>query len=74
MSQPEELDLRPGDHYDQFEIIRPLGRGSYARVFAARHPNYPNPIALKLSRVPLTSEPPAIPALRDIRARVRRGM
>ena len=70
MTQPaiEELDLRPGDHYDQFEIIRPLGRGSYARVFAARHPNYPNPIALKLSRVPLTTETAAIRALREIRA------
>jgi serine/threonine protein kinase len=68
MAQPEELDLRPGDHYDQFEIIRPLGRGSYARVFAARHPSYPNPIALKLSRTPLTSETTAIRALREIRA------
>jgi len=70
MPQPalEELDLRPGDRYDQFEIIRPLGRGSYARVFAARHPSYPGPIALKLSRVPLTSETTAIRALREIRA------
>jgi serine/threonine protein kinase len=70
MPQPaiEELDLRPGDHYDQFEIIRPLGRGSYARVFAARHPAYADPIALKLSRTPLTSETTAIRALREIRA------
>lgn len=64
----EELELRPGDRYDQFEIIRPLGGGSYARVFAARHPAYPTPIALKLSRVPLTSETTAIRALREIRA------
>lgn len=70
MPQPaiEELDLRPGDRYDQFEIIRPLGRGSYARVFAARHPAYAEPIALKLSRAPLTSETTAIRALREIRA------
>jgi serine/threonine protein kinase len=70
MSPPaiEELDLRPGDRYDQFEIIRPLGRGSYARVFAARHPAYAEPIALKLSRVPLTNETMAIRALREIRA------
>ena len=64
----EELDLRPGDHYDDFEIVRALGKGSYARVFAARHPNYPRPIALKLSRVPLSSEVTAIRAIREIRA------
>ena len=65
---PDELDLQPGDRYDQFEILRPLGRGSYARVFAARHPNYPEPVALKISRVVLTSETQAIRALREIRA------
>src|SRR5690554_1911266 len=74
MTKPaiEELELRPGDHYDQFEIVRVLGKGSYARVFAARHPNYPGGpgglIALKLSRTPLTSETTAIRALREIRA------
>jgi serine/threonine protein kinase len=70
MNQPvlEELDLGPGDHYGQFEIIKALGRGSYARVFAARHPNYPIPIALKVSRTPLTNETTAIRALREIRA------
>ncbi len=70
MTQPasEELDLRPGDRYGEFEILRPLGRGSYARVFAARHPGYAEPIALKLSRAPLTNETTAIRALREIRA------
>jgi serine/threonine protein kinase len=71
MTQPaiEELELRAGDRYDDFEIVRPLGKGSYARVFAARHPHFPDQIiALKLSRAPLTSETTAIRALREIRA------
>jgi len=64
----QELELRPGDFYDQFEILAVLGKGSYARVFAVRHPDYPGgPVALKLSRVPLTSETTAIRALREIR-------
>ncbi|PRP99371.1 Serine/threonine-protein kinase PknB [Enhygromyxa salina] len=65
----EELDLRRGDHYDQFEILAVLGRGSYARVFAARHPSFGDRVvALKISRVPLDSEITAIRALREIRA------
>jgi len=64
----EELDLGPGDHYEGFEILRVLGKGSYARVFSARHANYAQPIALKISRVPLSSEVTAIRALREIRA------
>ena len=64
----EELSLEPGDHYDDFEIVRVLGRGSYARVFAAKHPSYERAIALKISRVPLNSEVTAIRAIREIRA------
>jgi serine/threonine protein kinase len=64
----EELALRPGDFYGEFEILAVLGRGSYARVFAVRHPKYEHTIALKISRVPLTSETNAIRALREIRA------
>lgn len=64
----EELALRPGDFYGEFEIVTVLGRGSYARVFAVRHPKYEQIIALKISRVPLTSETNAIRALREIRA------
>ena len=64
----EELNLEPGDRYDDFVIEKVLGRGSYARVFAARHPSYAEPIALKISRVPLSSEVTAIRALREIRA------
>jgi serine/threonine protein kinase len=64
----DELALRPGDFYGEFEILAVLGRGSYARVFAVRHPKYEGTIALKISRVPLTSETNAIRALREIRA------
>ncbi|PRQ05081.1 serine/threonine-protein kinase [Enhygromyxa salina] len=65
----EELELRAGDRYDDFEILAVLGRGSYARVFAAQHPSYGDRvIALKISRVPLSSETTAIRALREIRA------
>jgi serine/threonine protein kinase len=64
----EELALKPGDFYGEFEILAVLGRGSYARVFAVRHPRYEQTIALKVSRVPLTSETHAIRALREIRA------
>ena len=65
----EELDLRRGDRYDGFEIVSVLGRGSYARVFAAQHPNFGDRIvALKLSRIPINGETMAIRALREIRA------
>jgi serine/threonine protein kinase len=62
-----ELDLRPGHRYGEFEILRLLGRGAFARVFAARSPNFPKPVAVKLSRVPITDEATAIRALREIR-------
>jgi serine/threonine protein kinase len=70
MAQPvtDEIELHPGERYGEFEILRPLGRGSYARVFAARHPNFAQEVALKLSRAPLTNETQAIRALREIRA------
>ena len=65
----DEISLRPGDRYEGFEILAVLGRGSYARVFAARHPSFgERTIALKISRVPITSETMAIRALREIRA------
>ncbi|PRP99370.1 Serine/threonine-protein kinase PknB [Enhygromyxa salina] len=62
----EELDLSPGDHYGEFEILAALGQGSFARVFAARSPAFEAPVALKLSRAPLTDEATAVRALREI--------
>jgi serine/threonine protein kinase len=64
---PEELDLAPGDHYGEFEILATLGSGGFARVFKARSPAFPDPIALKISRVPVTDEATAVRALREIR-------
>ncbi len=63
----EELHLAPGDHYGEFEILRVLGQGGFARVFEARSPNHTGPVALKISRVPVTDEATAIRALREIR-------
>ncbi|MFO7565708.1 MAG: FHA domain-containing serine/threonine-protein kinase [Enhygromyxa sp.] len=68
MSEPSvEIDLRPGMRYGEFEIIRVLGRGAFARVFKVRSPNFDEPVALKLSRAPITEEAMAIRALREIR-------
>jgi len=61
-----EVELSPGERYGEFEIIRTLGHGAFARVFMARSPNFDKPIALKLSRAPLTDEAMAIRALREI--------
>ena len=63
----DELELDPGDRYGDFEILEVLGRGSFARVFAARSSQFEQTVALKLSRVPVTDEATAIRALREIR-------
>ena len=62
-----DFELEPGDRYGDFEILAILGRGAFARVYSARSPGYPEPIALKISKEPITDEPTAIRALREIR-------
>ena len=62
-----DLVLEPGDRYGEFEIIRSLGAGSFAQVFAVRSPQFPEPVALKISHTPITSEDAAIRALREVR-------
>ncbi|EDM81818.1 serine/threonine-protein kinase PknA [Plesiocystis pacifica SIR-1] len=57
----------PGDRYDEFVILRELGTGSFARVYAAMSPDYEDPIALKLSRSVLGDEATALRALREVR-------
>jgi serine/threonine-protein kinase len=68
MSEPSvEIDLSPGQRYGEFEILEVLGRGAFARVFKVRSPQFAKPVALKLSRGPITEEAMAIRALREIR-------
>ena len=59
--------VRPGDRYEGFEIVRALGEGTFAWVFEARHADYAEPVALKVSRTPVDSEETALRALREIR-------
>ena len=67
MSTISELQLYPGDRYAGFEIVAKLGSGAFARVFAARHPDYRGLVAIKVSRDPITDETTALRALREIR-------
>lgn len=62
-----EGEPRPGDRYGEFEILRVLGSGAFAWVLAVRSPKYAEPVALKLSRLPVASEDVAKRALREIR-------
>ncbi|MCX4240558.1 serine/threonine-protein kinase [Paraliomyxa miuraensis] len=59
--------LQPGDVYEGFEIRRVLGQGAFAWVYEASHANFPQPVALKLSKAPVDSEETALRALREIR-------
>jgi serine/threonine protein kinase len=59
--------LQPGDVYEGFQIRRVLGAGTFAWVYEARHANWVQPVALKLSRYPVDSEETALRALREIR-------
>jgi serine/threonine-protein kinase len=59
--------VEPGQTYEGFEILEILGEGSFARVFKATHPAYAQPVALKVSHEPVTSEETALRALREIR-------
>jgi serine/threonine protein kinase len=67
MSDAARSPLKPGDVYEGFAIRRVLGAGTFAWVYEARHPSWVQPVALKLSRVPVDSEETALRALREIR-------
>lgn len=61
------LDLQPGDVYaDHIRIISVLGSGSFARVYKVDVPGYGRPVALKLTRKPVTAGEEAQRALREI--------
>lgn len=59
--------LKAGDRYEEFELHKLLGVGTFAWVYSATSPAYPEPIALKISRAPVTDEGTALRALREIR-------
>ena len=59
--------LAVGRVYEGFELLEHLGEGTFAQVFRARHPDFSQPIALKISKQPVDSEETALRALREIR-------
>ena len=61
------LDLEPGDVYaGGIRIVQVLGVGSFARVYEVEVPGYPERVALKLTREPVTGGDQAQRALREI--------
>jgi serine/threonine protein kinase len=44
-------DLRPGDRFDDFELLSVLGRGAFASVFLARQSTMQRLVALKVSAI-----------------------
>ncbi len=58
--------LKPGQKYGPFEIHRVLGEGGFGCVYEVTDPRYPVPMALKLSRDPVTSPQTAQRALREV--------
>lgn len=61
------LDLEPGDVFaGGIRIVSVLGVGSFARVYEVEVPGYEGPLALKLTREPVTAGDQAQRALREI--------
>lgn len=61
------LDLQPGDVFAAgIRVLRVLGSGSFARVYEVEVPGFPEPLALKLTRKPVTASEQAQRALREI--------
>jgi len=67
MNDAAQSPLAPGDVYEGFRIRREIGMGTFAWVYEACHAKWVQPVALKLSRVPVDSEQTALRALREIR-------
>lgn len=59
--------LKPGDRYESFKLETLLGTGTFAWVYRATSEQFPEPVALKISRDPVTDESTALRALREIR-------
>lgn len=58
--------LLPNEQYGEFKILDVLGTGAFATVYKVEHPSYAEPVALKLSKEPVSSETMALRALREI--------
>lgn len=59
-------DLEPGDHYGPFQIVALIGEGGFGRVYEVIDPRFGVPMALKLSREPVTVLQTAQRALREV--------
>jgi serine/threonine-protein kinase len=61
------LDLHSGDVYaGNIRVLNVLGSGSFARVYEVEVPGHMHPLALKLTREPVTAGDQAQRALREI--------
>ncbi len=61
------LELQPGDTYGgNIQILEVLGSGAFARVYKVDVPGYDAPLALKLTKEPVTAGDQAQRALREI--------
>ena len=61
------LELKPGDVYaGNIRVLDVLGRGSFACVYKVQLPTHERPLALKLTREPVTAGDQAQRALREI--------
>ncbi|MGB1276699.1 MAG: protein kinase domain-containing protein, partial [Nannocystaceae bacterium] len=61
------LELQPGDTYaGNIQIEHVLGKGAFAVVYKVKVPGHKGPLALKLTREPVTSNDQAQRALREI--------
>lgn len=58
--------LKPGSQYGPFTILELLGEGGFGVVYKVTDPRYGVPMALKLSRAPVTSPQTAQRALREV--------
>ncbi|MCX4245367.1 serine/threonine-protein kinase [Paraliomyxa miuraensis] len=58
--------LQPGDRYGPFQILEELGEGGFGRVYRVLDPRFGVPMALKLSREPITAPETAQRALREV--------
>src|SRR5690606_1554276 len=58
--------LQPGDRYGPFQILDVLGEGGFGRVYEVSDTRFSIPMALKLSRDPVTSAQTAQRALREV--------